>query len=66
MMKAKSFKERLKGLQIELIANKSKVFYGACGGGIYKSNAYPHILDDSSNECNLFHEIRENVKFYFR
>lgn len=58
------FKEQLKAKQIQLIKEGS-IFDGAKGGGLYRGNNYPHLLEAGKEQNNLFPDIRESVRDYF-
>lgn len=58
------FKDQLKAKQIQLI-NEGSIFDGAKGGGLYRGNNYPHLLEAGKEQNNLFPDIRESVRGYF-
>ena len=60
----RGFRKQLEKKQVELIKEK-EVFNGALGGGLFRNNSYPHILEEGKEWNNLYPLIRDNVKAYF-
>ena len=69
-MGKETFETKFKDYQIYLINEKKEIFEGAKGGGIFKYrgqlNIYEHILEKGKEDKNLFADIREKVKKYFK
>ena len=67
-MAKKSFKEKLKTHQVELIIN-GNIFDDAKCGRVLKIRGnpkhYSHILEEGDEDHNLFPDIRDSVKSYF-
>ena len=69
-MGKETFETKFKDYQIYLINEKKEIFEDAKGGGIFKYrgqlNIYEHILEKGKEDKNLFPDIREKVKEYFK
>ncbi|MGP1545366.1 MAG: PGN_0703 family putative restriction endonuclease [Prevotella intermedia] len=69
-MGKETFDTKFKNYQADLIKEKKEIFEDAEGGGEFKYrgqlNIYEHILEKGKEDKNLFPDIREKVKKYFK